>query len=166
MEKPWLHFKVEYEVVKDWQLYSWKLPMEPSAGTSQVGSREMPMLDKQLRALTSGVTHPWSLLWSREIFLWLSTSRTGLWYDAFHKGIRSSLGLFSPPSRWEVVSDPISLSNLWWLNLFGWYGLCRCKDGWIKTLFAINVPKHQNITVHYFSKYYCWAVNALKPNVS
>lgn len=41
MEKPWLYFKVKTELVKDWQLYSWKLLMESIAGTSRAGSREM-----------------------------------------------------------------------------------------------------------------------------
>lgn len=154
MEKPWLYFKVEFELVKDWQLYSWKLLMESIAGTSWAGRRETSMLDKQLKGLISGVTHPWSIFKGREIFLWLSISGTGLSHRVFHKGFTSSLAWHHPASGklsqiHQLVKPPMAKPLQLVCLVLG-----AKEDGWIK-----------NTTVHYFSKRYCWAVNGLKPNV-
>lgn len=104
MEKPWLYFKVEFELVKDWQLYSWKLLMESIAGTSWAGRRETSMLDKQLKGLISGVTHPWSIFKGREIFVIINLGdRTEP--SRISQGLYIQPGL-SSPSFWEIVSDP------------------------------------------------------------
>lgn len=71
MEKSWLYFKAEFELVEDWQLYSWKLLME---STTETGSKEM-----QLKALTFGVPIPGLSSEAGKLFFCeLSTYVTGL----------------------------------------------------------------------------------------